>query len=226
MEPLASRHAAIMGARQRLAQGGIGAQRSAHRLCRHHNAGLTSTPCRKAEVFGADQHANAGWREGVVQCIGDLRSEALLHLQSSRKGINKARNLREANDATARHVANGGNAWEREEVMLAEGVEWDALNDNEITSWCARRLLEYGAENLVRVAGVSAGELKQRTGNTAWRLYEPVARWILANGTQDGAGGIGNGRLGPWGRRDRNGWSALDSHVHILPAPSRSYGRA
>ena len=177
-------------------------------------------------MFGADQYTNAGWCEGVVECVGDLRSEALLHLQSSRKGINKARNLREANDATARHVANGGNAWEREEVMFAEGVERNPLNHNEIASGGTRRLFEDGAENLVRVAGVSAGELKQRTGNTARGIDETVARWILANGTQDGAGGVGNGRLGPWGRRDRNGWDPLGSHGDILPAPPCSYGRA
>jgi len=44
-------------------------------------------------VLGTDQHTNAGWREGVVQCVSNLRGEALLHLQSSGKGVNKAWNL-------------------------------------------------------------------------------------------------------------------------------------
>jgi hypothetical protein len=110
--------------------------------------------------------------------------------------------------------------------VFAKGVEWDPLDHDEIASGGTRRLLKDGAENLVRIARVSARELEERTGDTAWGIDESVARWILANGTQDDAGGIGNGRLGPWGRRDRNGWSALDSHAHILPAPPRSYGRA
>ena len=177
-------------------------------------------------MFGTDQYANAGWCEGVVECVGNLRGEALLHLQSSRKGINKARNLREANDATARHVTDGGHTRERKEVMLAKGVERNSLHNDEVASWCARRLLEDGAENFVWVARVAAGELEHGASNAGWRLYEPVARWILANGTQDGAGGIGNGRLGPWGRRHGNRWNPLRSHGHILPAPPRSYGRA
>jgi hypothetical protein len=149
---------------------------------------LTCAARRKAEVFGAHQHANAGWREGVVQCIGDLRCEALLHLQSPRKGINKAWDLREANDAAARHVANGGHARKWKQVVFAEGVEWDPLNDNEITSRCARRLFEDGAENFVWVAGVATGELEHGASNAAWGIDKSIARWVLANGAQDGLG--------------------------------------
>lgn len=177
-------------------------------------------------MFGADKHPNACGGKSVVQCIGDLRGEALLHLQSSRKGINKAWDLRESNNPTARYVPNSGHTREREEVVFAEGVEWNPLNHNEIASRSTCRLFEDGAEDLVRVAGVAAGELEERTGDTTWRLQETVARWILANGTQDGAGGVGNRRLGPWGRRHRNLWDPLCSHGHILPAPPRSYGRA
>jgi hypothetical protein len=196
MEPLASRYAAIMGARQCLAQRGIGAERAAHRLCRHHNTRLACAARRKAEVFGTDQHANTSRREGVIQCIGDLRGEALLHLQSSRKGINKAWDFREANDATARHVANGGHAREREEVVFAEGVEWDPLNNDKVASRGARRLFEDGAEDLVRVAGIAAGELEHGASNAAWRLYEPVARWVFTNGAQDGLSRLSDPGLG------------------------------
>jgi hypothetical protein len=196
MEPLASRYAAIMGACQRLAQGGIGAERAAHRLCCHDNSWLACAARRKAEMFGANQHANAGWREGVVQCIGDLRGEALLHLQSSRKGIHKAWDLREANDATARHVANGGHARERQKVVFAEGVEWDPLNNDKVASRCAHRLLEDGAENLVRIAGIAAGELEHGASNAAWGIDEPVARWVLANGAQDGLSRLSDPGLG------------------------------
>lgn len=177
-------------------------------------------------MFGAHQDANAGWCEGVVQGIGNLRSEALLHLQSSRKGINKARDLREANDATARHVSNGGNAWEWKQVMFAEGVERNSFNNDKVASGGTRGLFEDGAENRVWVAGVSACKFKKRSGNSAWGIDETVARRILANGTQYGARCIGNRRLGPWGGRHRNRWNPLRSHGHILPAPPRSYGSA
>jgi hypothetical protein len=157
---------------------------------------LTGAARRKAEMLGADQHANAGWREGVIQCIGNLRGEALLHLQSSRKGIDKAWDLREANDAAARHVANSRHSRERQKVVFAEGVEWDPLNNDEVTSRGARRLFEDGAENLVRIAGIAAGELEHGASNAAWRLYEPVARWILTNGTQDGLSRLSDPGLG------------------------------
>jgi hypothetical protein len=139
---------------------------------------------------------NAGWREGVVQCIGDLRGEALLHLQPSRKGINKAWDLREANDAAARHVANGGHARKWKQVVFTEGVERDPLNHDEVASRCARRLLEDGAEDLVRIAGVAAGELEHGASNAAWGIDEPVARWVLANGAQDGLSRLSDPGLG------------------------------
>ena len=171
-------------------------------------------------MFGADQHANACWRKGVVQRVGNLRGEALLHLQSSRKGINKAWDLREANDATARHVANGGDAREREEVVFAEGVERDPLNHNEIASRGTRRLLEDGAENLVRIAGVAAGELEHRARDAARGVDETVARWVLTDGTQNGLGRLGDSCLGI--RRGHHDLRCLALCLHslILPAPS------
>jgi hypothetical protein len=107
-------------------------------------------------MLGADQHTNAGRCESIVEGVGDLRGEALLYLQPSRKRVNEARDLREPNDATARHVANGGHAREWEKVVFTEGVERDPLNHHKVASWSARRLFEDGAENLVRVTGVSA----------------------------------------------------------------------
>jgi hypothetical protein len=220
MEPLASRHAAIVCARQRLAQGGIGAQRSAHRLGGHDDARLACAARGEAEVFGADQHANACWREGVVQCVGDLRSEALLYLQSSRKRVNEARDLREANDATARHVANGGDAREREEVVFAEGVERDPLNNDEIPSGSTRWLLKDGAKNFVWVARVATGELKHGASNAAWGINETIARWVLADGTQNGLGRLGDSCLSIRGGHDGLLCLALCLHSLILPAPS------
>jgi hypothetical protein len=147
-------------------------------------------------VFGANQHANAGWREGVVQCIGNLRGKALLHLQSSRKGINKAWDLREANDATARHVANSRHARKWKQVVFAEGVKWNSLNNDKVSSWSTRRLLEDGAENFVWVAGVAAGELEHGASNAAWGIDEPIARWVFANGAQDGLSRLSDPGLG------------------------------
>jgi len=44
-------------------------------------------------MLGANQHANAGWGESVVEGVGDLRGEAFLYLQTSRKRINESGNL-------------------------------------------------------------------------------------------------------------------------------------
>jgi hypothetical protein len=80
--------------------------------------------------------------------------------------------------------------------MFAEGVEWDPLNNDKIASRCARRLFEDGAENLVRIAGVAAGELEHGASNAAWGIDEPVARWVLANGAQDGLSRLSDPGLG------------------------------
>ena len=176
-------------------------------------------------MFGADKHPNACGGKSVVQCIGDLRGESLLHLQSSSEGINKAWNLREADDSAARHVANGGHAREREEVVFTEGVERDPLNHHKVASWSTRRLFEDGAENLVGVTGVTARQLEQGARDTAWGLHQPIACWILTDGAQDGTGGISNRRLSPWGGRNGNHRSPLRAHGYIVPAPRTPYGR-
>ena len=175
-------------------------------------------------MLGANQHANAGWRKRVVQCVSNLRGEALLHLQTSRKRVNEARDLREPNDATARHVANGGDTRERKEVVFANGVERDPLNNDKVASGGTCGLFKDGAENLVRVAGVSACKFKKGAGDTAWGIDESVACWVLANGAQDGTRGIGNRRLGAWRGRNSDGWHPLCSHGYIVPAPRTPVG--
>ena len=171
-------------------------------------------------MFGAHQHANAGWRERVVQRVSNLRGEALLHLQSSRKRVNKAWDLREANDATARHVANGGDARERKKVVFAKGVERDPLNNDKVASRGTRRLFEDGAENLVWIAGVPTGEFEHRASNAARGIDETVARWVLTDGTQNGLGGLSDSCLGI--RRGHHDLRCLALCLQslILPAPS------
>ena len=104
--------------------------------------------------------------------------------------------------------------------MFAEGVERNPLNHNEIASRGTRRLFEDGAENLVRIAGVAAGELEHRASNAPRGIDETVARWVLTDGTQNGLGRLGDSCLGI--RRGHHDLRCLALCLHslILPAPS------
>lgn len=103
--------------------------------------------------------------------------------------------------------------------MLTERVKGDPFNDHKIPCRRAGWFSKDGAENLVRVACISARKFEQGAGHTTRRVDESVTGWILANGAQDGVGGIGDRRLSPWRWRKSDRWYPLRLHRYIVPAP-------
>ena len=63
---------------------------------------------------------------------GDLMREPLLHLQPSREDIDQPRNLAEADHPLLRDVGDVALAEERQQVMLAQAVEVDVLDDHHL----------------------------------------------------------------------------------------------
>ena len=104
--------------------------------------------------------------------------------------------------------------------MFAEGVERDPLNDDEIPSGSTRRLLKDGAKNFVWVARVATGQLEHGASNATWGINETIARWVLADGTQNDLGRLGDSCLSIRGGHYGLLCLALCLHSLILPAPS------
>src|SRR4051812_27559285 len=78
---------------------------------------------RHAHVLGLEQDGDAAWIEDLVDRSRDLRSQALLRLQSPRIEIHKPRQLGEPDHTLDRLVGDMRLAHERHHVMLALGVE-------------------------------------------------------------------------------------------------------
>ena len=71
-------------------------------------------------------------RELGLEPAGDLRREALLHLQEAGEVLHHAGQLGQPDDAVAGQVADVRDARERQEVVLAERVERDPARHDEL----------------------------------------------------------------------------------------------
>jgi hypothetical protein len=83
-------------------------------------------------VLGLEHDADAARAQAVVEPVGDLLGQALLHLQVACEQLDHARQLGEADDPVARQVADVRDAVEREHVVHAERVERDRARDDEL----------------------------------------------------------------------------------------------
>ena len=70
--------------------------------------------------------------ELVLEPVGDLLGQPLLHLQAAGEQLDDPGELRQPEDAVAREVADVGDALEREQVVLAERVERDVAGEDEL----------------------------------------------------------------------------------------------
>src|SRR5690349_15925881 len=71
----------------------IVAEGSAHGACYGFRILLLDAAHHHAEVIRLDDHANAGWREHILDRASNLLGEPLLHLQPSREDLDDARQL-------------------------------------------------------------------------------------------------------------------------------------
>ena len=70
--------------------------------------------------------------EAVLQELGDLLGQALLDLQPAGVHLDDARDLGQADDPPARDVGDRRGPEERQQVVLAERVERDVLDDDHL----------------------------------------------------------------------------------------------
>ena len=71
-------------------------------------------------------------RDLLLDHLGDLMREPLLHLQPAREHVDETRNLAEADHPLLRDVGDVAFAEERQQVVLAQAVEVDVLDDHHL----------------------------------------------------------------------------------------------
>jgi hypothetical protein len=91
--------------------------------------------------------------------VGDLIGEPLLHLQAPAEDIDQARDLAEANHLRARNIRDMAPAEERQEMVLAEAVEVDVLDDHHFAVINREKRV---VQHLVDVGRVSARQELER----------------------------------------------------------------
>ena len=121
--------------------------------------------------------------------VRDLLGHPLLDLEAAREHVDDARELGDAEDLPHRDVADGALAVERQQVMLAERVELDVLEDHHVIG-VAR---EIGVvDDRLELLTVAARQERHRLGDAVRRLLQSLAFGILAELDDDLTDEFGN----------------------------------
>ena len=85
-----------------------------------------------AQMLSFDDNSNSFRADFVVYGIRDLHRKPLLHLKSASIHVDEPWNLAKADDFSVGNVRDVTLAEERQDVMLAEAVEIDVLDDHHL----------------------------------------------------------------------------------------------
>jgi len=147
------------------------------------------------EVSRLNNHRDAQRLEMLLNAVGDLCGQLLLHLESLGKDLHNFRQFRETDNASARDVGNVCLADKRNHVMFAVAVNVDSCEQHHLVvplnlRECARQFLR----GIHRVANKMLSQCK---GYSARCVHKPLAIWILSDVLEEGANVIECcGRLG------------------------------
>ena len=103
------------------------------------------------------------------QQVGDLLGEALLDLEAAGVHVDDARDLREPDDAPVRDVGHRRRPEERQQVVLAERVERDVLDDDHLA---VVDLEDRAVEEAHRILAVARRQLRVHAVDTFGRPCE------------------------------------------------------
>ena len=134
-------------------------------------------------MLGLEHDADAARLQRLLEPVGDLRRHALLHLQIARVHVDDARELREPDDARSRDVPDVRDAGERQQVMLAEGVERDVADDDELVVLAVVR----ERRRFERLDGL---ELLVHSRDAAGRVAQRLVVEVVAEAGQQIGGGL------------------------------------
>jgi hypothetical protein len=128
-------------------------------------------------VGGGEHHADAGGLQHLHHRVGDLVGEPLLHLEPPGKDVHDPRHLRQTQNLAVGDVGHVGPPEERQQVVLAQGVDLDVPHHNHALV----SLLEHGvAHDLFHRHPVALGQKAERLLHPLGGLQQPLAPGIFA----------------------------------------------
>ena len=108
--------------------------------------------------------------------FGDLIGQPLLHLEPAAEHVDQPRDLAQADDLRARDVGDVALPEERQQMMLAQAVEVDVLDDHHLAIIDGeQRVVQY----LVDVRRVPAGQEPERLLDAPRRVAQSLALGIF-----------------------------------------------
>ncbi|KAF5136310.1 hypothetical protein E5D57_000070 [Metarhizium anisopliae] len=139
-----------------------------------------------AQVARLHDDGDALGPQDLEDGVGHLLGEALLDLQAARKHLGDAGQLGDADDGVVRDVADVHLARKGHQVVLADRVDVDVLDNDHL----GVALLEDGAvDNVEHVLLVAARKVQHGLGVALRRGQEALAVRVLAHALEDGADG-------------------------------------
>ena len=148
------------------------AEGAEHRARHRERVLLLDAAHRHAQMRRFHHDGDAERRDLVADRVGDLVGQPLLHLQAAAEDVDEPRNLAEADHLVARNVGDVALAEERQQVMLAQAVEVDVLDDHHLAIIDREQRV---VEHLVDVGVVSAGQKLERLLDPLRRVEQPLA---------------------------------------------------
>src|SRR5579884_2828261 len=90
--------------------------------------------------------------------VGDLRGQSFLHLKTVAEEIDQARELAQSDDLAIREISDVDVPKKRQEMMLAETVELNALEGHHAVGLLREESVADDVEGVLRIA---VGQLRQ-----------------------------------------------------------------
>src|SRR5438552_5378520 len=86
-----------------------------------------------AHMLGFDDHHHTGWSKHLVEQVRDLGCESFLNLRLARHQVGHPRKLRQTHYAAVlRNVSDVRDSEKRQQMMLADRVKRDVLDDHHL----------------------------------------------------------------------------------------------
>ena len=120
-------------------------------------------------MFGLDDDTDIVDFRRSLHCPGDVHGEVFLVLQPARKHIDDAGDLGQADDEIVRDIGHVAFADERQQVVLAQRVEFDILDHDHLAPFRGKPRI---VDDFFQVLVVAAGQEAHGIRSASWCVFQ------------------------------------------------------
>lgn len=129
-------------------------------------------------MFGFEHNADAARRQVRIESIGNLLGETLLQLRPTREHIDRARQFRQAHDASvAGQICDMRLAEKGQQVMLTHAAEIDPADQDELVGF----VLKSAPEVSPGIVRKSAQQVAKRSSDATRRIPQAFTLRVLTD---------------------------------------------